>query len=213
MNYAEPSSADLKFFRKLMVGTAYHEAGHLVARMFTDLEFSHIQLVSIIPDRINNGRMIYERSFVQRFIEHVPIQIQRSQGYCLLLDFFAGHASMMIMNKSECETLFDYFRDEEYCEEEFDEKGSDLYRAERIANILARPHFSTGRILGMTASWTLEMLRIPTVWNAVKTIAEMLLSKGEITNENRETFSDLRRTLNVPMVMKMPKWSRRIYGK
>ena len=62
----------------------------------------------------------------------------------------------------------------------------------------------------MTAKWTLEMLRIPAVWNAVETIAEILISKGEIPNENEE-MSNLRKILNVPSAMNIPKWFQRIY--
>ncbi len=214
VNYDDPSSINIKFFRGLMKETAYHEAGHLVARMFTGLEFSHVQLVSIIPDKVTNGQMRCERPFTELYLEQVPMaQMQRSQGYSLLLELFAGYGSVMVIEQSECETLWEYFYEELYIDEEYYEDGSDLCRADRIAGILSRPHFSKDRILGMTAGWTLEMLKMPAVWNAVETIAEILISKGEITNENIEIFSDLRRTLNVPMVMKMPKWSRRIYGK
>lgn len=213
VNCAEPSFADLKFFRNLMIETAYHEAGHLVARMFTGQEFSHIQLVSIIPDEISNGQVRCERSFTERYLEQVPIQVQRSQGYNLLLELFAGYGSTMIMENLECETLWEYFNEELYIDDEYYEEGTDLCRAERIANILSRPHFSKNRILDMTANWTLEMLHMPAIWNAVKTIAAILISEGEITNENVEVFSDLRRTLNVPSLMRIPRWSRRIYGR
>lgn len=213
LNYDDPSSINISFFRNLMTEAAYHEAGHLVARVFTDLEFSHIQLVSIIPDKVTNGRVTYERPYAEMFLEQVPMQIQRSEGYMLLLEIFAGYGSAMMMENSECETLWEYFYEELYIDEEYYEEGADLCRAERIANILSRPHFSKNRILDMTARWTLEMLHIPAIWNAVKTIAAILISEGEITNENVEVFSDLRRTLNVPSLMKIPKWSRRIYGK
>jgi len=214
VNHAEPSFADLKFFRGLMKKTAHHEAGHLVARMFTDLELSHVQLLSIIPDKVYNGRMRCERPYTELLLEQMPGQIQRAQGYCLLLELLAGYGSLMIMEGPEYETLWDYFYDELMIDEEYYEEGTDLCRADRIASILSRPYFSKDRILGMTAQWTLEMLRIPAIWNALKAIAEMLISKGEITTDgNEEVFFNMREDLNVPQVLKMPKWSRRIYGK
>lgn len=204
---------NIPFFRDLMINVAYHEAGHLVARIFTDLEFSHIKLVSIIPDKVTNGRMRSERPFAERHIEHVPIQVQRSEGYSLLLEIFAGYGSVMIMENSEYENLWDYLYDELMIDEEYYEEGTDLCRADRIASILSRRYFSKDRILGMTAQWTMEMLRIPAIWNAVEAIAAMLISQGEITTAgNDEVFSNIRKELNVPRAVKIPKWSRRLYG-
>lgn len=214
INDRDRDSINITFFRDLMKRTAHHEAGHCVARMFTDLEFSHVRRLSIIPDKVTNGRMICERPFAERLIEHVPIQVQRSEGYCLLLGILAGYGSVMIMENSEYENLWDYFYEELYIDDEYYADGADLCRAERIAGILSRPHFSKDRILGMTANWTVEMLHIPAIWNAVKAVAAMLISEGEITTDgNEEVFFNIRKELNVPRVTKIPKWSRRIYGK
>lgn len=204
---------NIAFFRDMMKRTACHEAAHLVTRMFTGLEASHVQLVSIIPDRKTNGRMRCERPFAERYLQHVPFQLQRSQGYCLLLEYLAGYGATMIMEGPECETLWDYLCDELAIDDEWYEEGTDLYRADRIAGILSRPHFSKDRILGMTGQWTLEMLRIPAIWDAVEAIAAMLISQGEITTAgNDEVFSNIQKDLDVPQAMKIPKWFRRLYG-
>ena len=214
IDYWDPDSVNIDFYRDLMTETAYHEAGHLVARMSTDFELSHVKSVSIIPDNKNNGRVGIERPYSELLLNQVPAQMQRSQGYSLLVILFAGYGSVMIMENSEYENLWDYFYEELYIDEEYYEEGTDLCRADRIAGILSRRYFSKDRILGMTAQWTLEMLRIPAIWKAVEAIAAMLISKGEITTyENEEVFFNLRKELDVPQAMNMPKWSRRIYGK
>lgn len=216
VNRDDSNLVNIKFFRDFMKETAHHEAGHLVAKMFTGLEFSHVKSVSIIPDDKYNGRVLIERPYTELLLKQMPVEIQRSQGYGLLLELFAGYGSVMTMeNKtSEYKTLSEYLYWDLYVDEDDYADGSDLCRAERIAGILSRPHFSKDRILGMTANWTLEMLHIPAIWNAVETIAEMLISKGEITTDgNEEVFFNIRKELNVPRVTKIPKWSRRIYGK
>ena len=44
----------------------------------------------------------------------------------------------------------------------------------------------------MTVEWTLEMLRMPAMWNTVEAIAEMLISMGEITtNGDEEMFFNI----------------------
>lgn len=205
---------NIAFFRDMMKQTAYHEAGHFVTRMFTDFELSHAKYVSIIPDNKNNGRVGIERPYSELLLKRVPVQMQRSQGYSLLVILFAGYGSVMIMENSEYGNLWDYFYEELYIDDEYYADGTDLCRADRIASILSRRYFSKDRILGMTAQWTLEMLRIPAIWKAVEVIAAMLISEGEITTDgNEEVFFNLRKELDVPQAMDMPKWSRRIYGK
>ena len=53
------------------------------------------------------------------------------------------------------------------------------------------------------------MLMIFSVWNAIATVAKILLSKGEITNKNEE-ITDLRFSLDVPRYFKFSKWKRRL---
>jgi len=61
-----------------MKRTAYHEASHLVARMFTDFELSHVKSVSIIPDNKSSGRVGIEQPYSELLLNQVPVQMQSS---------------------------------------------------------------------------------------------------------------------------------------
>ena len=198
--------------RKFMRETAYHEAGHYVARCFTGLETSHVMLVSIIPDKINNGRVRCERPITELSLESYPPSLQRSNGMMLLLELLAGAgAAFRIDNEEEgLESIFDYWGDEyfEYCEQE----GTDQFRAVRIATIMKKPHVSVSRILNLADKWTMEMLSIPGVWNAVEIIANRLLESGEIEGEELVDIVTAMEGggFKIPYYLTLPKWRRRL---
>lgn len=201
--------------RKIIRETAYHEAGHYVARCFTGLETSHVMLVSIIPDKINNGRVRCERPITELSLESYPPSLQRCNGMMLLLDMLAGAGAALRIDDEEegLESIFDYWGEEyfEYREQE----GTDHFRAFRIATIMKKPYMSADRILNLADKWTMEMLAIPFVWNAVETVASKLLEQGEI---NREELEDMdsswsKEGLKVPFYLALPQWRRRLFPK
>jgi len=207
----DPKNVNIKFIRELMEATAYHEAGHFSARVFTRLELSHIQSISIIPDERNTGHVRYERAITEYVFIHRPRYRLRPNGYMLLLENFAGYGANMIHEKAKYNNLIDYLseeKDEEW-NDYFDVKEQDINRARRIAGFLSKPHFSKDRILSIAARWTMEMLSIPSVWNTVEATAKILLSKGEVTLNNRE-ISKLAYDSNVASIYHIPKWKNRI---
>ena len=203
-------SKNRDYLRMRIKNTAYHEAGHFAAKMFTGLELSNTQLLSIIPNEDTLGRMKCERSYTEASLEQLPFELQITNGLRLLMEQYAGYATTMILGKSEYKTLLKYLWAEEE-EEMYDHinETSDLNRARRICRILAIHYMPEARIHRLVRGWTLEMLRIPEVWNAVETVAELLISKGEITNDKNE-LSDLIDFLNVKSIFVIPKWKRRI---
>lgn len=208
----DPQNIDINFIRKNMRKSAYHEAGHFSARVFTGFEIYKIQSITIIPDERSIGQFKCKNSVIETCLDKVPDK--KLFGYVLLLEIFAGYGANMIHEKAKYNNLLEYL-----CEEEdelwndyFDEKGTDISDARRISEILSKPHLSKDRILFTTAKWTMEMLSIPSVWNAVDTTAKILLSKGEINDENEE-ITDLRLSLDVPDFSKFPKWEKRLLGK
>ena len=205
----DPKNINIKFIREMMEETAYHEAGHFSARVFTRLEFSHILSISIIPDERNNGIVRYDRAFTEYLFDQSPF---RSNGYMLLLEMLAGYGAQMIHKKSEYNNLIDYLKEEEdEAWNDYDMEWTDINRARRIASIMSKPHFPSDRIFLLAARWTMEMLNIPSVWNTVETTAKILLSKGEVTLNDRE-ISKLVYDSNVPNILSIPKWKKRIYG-
>jgi hypothetical protein len=205
----EPKNRD--FLRMRIKKIAYHEAGHFAAKMFTGLELSHTQLLSIIPNEDSNGQMKCERSYTEALLEQMPFEMQITNGLRLLMTQYAGYATAMILDKSEYKNLLQYLRAEEEGEMLYDDINSisDLNRARRICRILAIHYMPEARIHRLARGWTLEMLRIPEIWHAVETVAEVLISKGKITNDKNE-LSDLIDFLNVKSIFMIPKWKRRI---
>ena len=198
------------YLRMKVKKIAYHEAGHFAAKMFTGLELSHTQLLSITPKEDSNGQMKCERSYTEALLEQMPFEMQITNGLRLLMEQYAGYATAMILDKSEYKTLLKYLWAEAE-EEMYDNinETSDLNRARRICRILAIHYMPEARIHRLARGWTLEMLRIPEIWHAVETVAELLISKGEITNDKNE-LSDLIDFLNVKSIFMIPKWKRRI---
>jgi hypothetical protein len=207
----DPKNLDIKIIREKMRRSAYHEAGHFSARVFTRFEINNIQSITIIPDERTIGQMRCKDSVTETYLDKVPAQ--KLFGYMLLLELFAGFGANMIHKKAKYNNLIDYLCEEE--DEEwynyYDEKGSDISEARRIADILSKPlHLSQYRILSITARWTLEMLNIPSIWNIVETTAKILLSKGEVTLRNRE-ISKLAYDSSVPNILSIPKWKKRMH--
>jgi hypothetical protein len=195
--------------RKIVRETAYHEAGHYVARCFTGLEYSHVMFLSIMPDKINNGRMRCERCITECTLESFSPSLQRPNGRKLLLEILAG-AGVEIRIDDEglgCESILYYW--DNYCDDEKYMEGTDYFRASRIATIMEKPHMPAHRILSLADKWTMEMLTIPVVWNAVETVADKLLELGEINGEELSNIIDTSTGFEVDFYRKLPKWRRR----
>ena len=201
--------------RKKMREVAHHEAGHYVARCFTGLDIFHVLFLSIIPDEINNGRMRCERCYTELSLDLYPPSLQRSNGRMLLLEHLAGAGvDTLLDDEGEgCESILDYW--ENYFPDYKYEEGTDYFRAHRIATIMEKPHMPAGRILNLADKWTMEMLTIPFVWNAVETVAGKLLEQGEIKGEELENlvWGWKKEGLKVPFYRDLPKWRRRLLPK
>ena len=195
--------------RELIRKTAYHEASHFAARCFTRLEISHVHSLSIIPNKGTTGRMTYERAFTEQGLESYPPPLQRSNGRMLLLEQLAGVGTQIIIDQSyEYESILSYMEKEDWCGEE--DTTTDFSRARRIARIMAKPYMPAHRILNMAEKWTMEMLRIPAVWNAVEIIAGKLIKQGRIAAEDLDGIAYDK---TIPSIYNLPKWRRRIWFK
>jgi len=202
-------SRQWQIIRKIMRENAYHEAGHYVARCFTGLEFSHVMFLSIIPDERNTGRMRCERCITECKLESFSPSLQRPNGRKLLLEILAGAGVAIRIDdeEEERESILDYW--EEYFDDEKYTEGTDYFRASRIATIMEKPHMPAYRILSLADKWTMEMLAIPVVWNAVETVAGKLLELGEINREELINITDTSKGFEVDFYRKLPKWRRR----
>lgn len=201
---------DWPALREKIRTTAYHEAGHFAALLFTDLELPNLVAISIIPEDGNIGSVTYERTwqYAVAGIASYPPPLQRPLGMIKLLEKLAGVGTEMILDKSsKWGSIFDYWtgRDDEY------EEHPDYSMALGIAKIMANPDLPVQRILKEADKWTLEMLRIPAIWNAIETIAGKLLKQGEITNtEGKLSAMVDKYYFDVPKFYNIPKWKRRL---
>src|SRR6266498_4233045 len=66
--------------RQKMKEIAFHEAGHVAARAFTGHEWSHIVLVSIIPNATTLGRETSVRNLTEMWLPVMPPPIALLAG-------------------------------------------------------------------------------------------------------------------------------------
>lgn len=201
---AKPS---LTFLRKEIRRVAYHEAAHVAARMFTGHEASHVLLVSILPDAATDtlGRERSERNVSEVLLPHYPDDMKQANGRCLLLSLLAGRAAEDRLDDSPSPLADEMAL--RWCET-WEQEGTDFFRAEKIAGIMARPGFPAHRVLHLAAKWTEEMLAVPEVWATVERLAALLIERGEIAD--REEIESVCEGI-VFMVGRLPRWKRRLF--
>jgi hypothetical protein len=196
--------ANTSTIRGMSRRTAYHEAGHVAARMFTGLDSGHIIHVSIIPEGEMDGHERSERNTAEFALDAYPPPLMRTVGRCLLLGMLAGRgAEARVAVPEDREDILD----EGALFEQGEEEGTDLFRALRIADIMAGPRMPARRILEQAAKWTDEMLALPDVWRCVETLAGMLLERGTIEDAD-EIMAVCDGILYASL--KLPKWKRRL---
>ena len=195
--------------RNDMKKVAYHEAGHLAARLFTQLEVSHCLNITIIGNADIAGYVRSERNFTELSLESYPPPLKQSNGKMLLLLHLAGYGAETILDQSdEWNNIVEYYN---YNYRDYDDdEGSDFFRALKIAGIMTKPFIPINRIINLTDKWTLEMLKIPAVWNKVETVAAKLIKQGEIKEAE---LNDLLFDKSFPTCYHLPKWRRRILPK
>ncbi len=194
----------LRELRAFMREIAFHEAGHVAARMFTGQEAGHIVYVSILPDADSMGRERSERNIAEVSLVDYPPPMMRGAGRCLLLALLAGRgAAARIATPEEREEILD---DAALCMEG-EQEGTDLFRALKVAEIMARPGMPARRVLALAAKWTEEALALPDVWGTVERLAGMLRERGTIEDRD-EIMTACDGILNAGR--KLPKWKRRL---
>ena len=209
-----PQKVNIMFVRELMERTAYHEAGHFAAKVFTRLELSHVRFISIIPDKYNTGKIRCERAITEATFHQTQACFLHSLGYKLLLEILGGYGSDNI--RFYAGKYYDYFdflyeeHEEEYNDFFFDnDNKSDIGRAFKIANLMSKPHYSANRILKQAFRWTLEMFQIPAVWNVVEITSKRLLEKGKITLDDK-IINEVIYDMDFKTIRDIPKWKKRI---
>jgi hypothetical protein len=181
---------------------AYHEAGHVVARMFTGTEFSHVVRLSIIPNDGSLGRETTERCTEEATFEICPETRKQSTGRLLLITLLAGRGAIAHLSGHDHR-----FRILDADDEEWEIEGSDLFRAQRIAKIMAgegQPHWP---LLQEAEKWTTEIMDIPVVWKCVKRLADRLIRHGSIDGDAIMDCCDEVSLLG----LSLPEWKRRLY--
>lgn len=165
----------LERLRKRLPTIAHHEAAHYAARAFTDHEFHHVVLMTIIPDGETLGRMLTSPNCSEDFLQLHSPATKWVIGNSLLLEMLAGRAAEIRLGDVQgIGAVLDWESDD------WDTPSTDLSRAWRIADLMAEPDWSAKRILRQAEQWTIEMLALPQVWSIVEQVANRLLKCGEI---------------------------------
>ena len=197
--------------RDRMKRIAFHEAGHFVAKLFTELELHHVVKISIIRDAKGYGYVMSERPFARATLDLRPPPMQRSSGRMLLIHTLAGYGAESIWDQSnEWNSIYEFWNSLHYFDDVYLEDDSDYNEAFQIAEIVKKPFMPVSRILTLADKWTLEMLQIPAVWNAVETVATKLIEKGEIT-DGSEDYNSIMYNTNCPNAYSFIKWRRRLF--
>jgi hypothetical protein len=196
-NLSKPGSA--AWARDTIKETAYHESGHVAAAAFTGCEFSHITVVSLIPAVGNGKGRVLQQGTMERHINIYSPRVAFRLGLRYMLGHLAGRAAEFRI----CQSL-----DMDELEEARNEPGNDLFWADKMANLLARRNMSANRILKLTYRLTEEMLDLPPVWKAVKTLAALLLTNGKVKQgpKLQEIFGPI-----MDLSMRLPKWRDRLW--
>lgn len=190
-------------FRQRIYETAFHEAAHSVARMFTGHEASHVQFVTIIPDNETVGKERSSRHTGLSMLAAYPDYLRQCPVRCLLLCMLAGRAAEhRVASEETREDILDFDS------EEWDLPGADLYRANELSLMLARPHMPQNRILKLAEKWTVEMMEIPQVWLATENLAAALLKTGTVDGDG--IFELCENVLDLSMRLSV--WRKRIHA-
>ena len=88
----------------------------------------------------------------------------------------------------------------------FEEEGGDLFRALRIAKIVARPYLPARRTLKLAERWVNELLCMVDVWEAIEGMTETLLVRGRIDGDEAVTACDAFHS----KMTTLPQWRRRL---
>lgn len=195
-------TASKQQIRQRMKEVAYHEAGHVAGRAFTGLEWSDVVRVSIIPNATTLGRETARRNGNEQNLSAHPTLTKRSIGRKLLLHLLAGRgAGIWAAAEEDHEPIADPESDE------WDEKGTDLFRAKRVATIMSHRKMPRDRILKLAARWTSEMLALPDVRGTVEKLVQVLLEHGVVEDPK---LLDSCCSGILDMWLKRSEWKRRL---
>ena len=185
-----------------MTVAAYHEAGHVVARMFTGQELTHTVSVSIIPNDTSTARETTEQCQTEAMIETCSKEMMESTGRQLLICLLAGRGALACLLGEDSREYILHSDPEEWQIE-----GSDLFRADRVARIMAGNTGSPWRILEQAEEWTTDMIDMPVVWKAIERLAGRLARKGTVKREEVMKICDKVMLMGATL----PKWKERLF--
>ncbi|MEN6373681.1 MAG: hypothetical protein ABFD75_02730 [Smithella sp.] len=185
--------------------TAYHVAGHFAARCFTMLELPRMVSISIMPEQGKIGSLNYERSFNIDLLESFPPSFQCRYGRMLMLEYLAGTGAEIIIGLSEGFQYLSYYRGKNNLY--FDRNAMTDHSNAVHTAFKTKLFMPPNKNFQVLKKWTLEMLRIPAVWNIVETMADKLIEQRTIMHDDiYKIIADL----DCPCIFDLPKWRRRL---
>ncbi len=179
----------IDLIRQSLKEKAYHEAGHAVTNAFFEGDVSHFKEVSIIPNQDRMGQFARERVLAfDSILKNYPSGLIWVKGKMRIIHFLGGRVAESIVSDS-VEPLEEAVDESAWaftdCSSEKEWRdGTDEGIALTTAEMIARRGWPPLRILFMMERWAHEFFEIPPVWGVVKSLAQKLISFGEITDIN-----------------------------
>ncbi len=183
---------------KMIHAIAYHEAGHAAIHAFLGDDYSHFDSLSIIPENGSMGRLSRARMMPFDFSHNgdpAIMDILKERAKSRIILSLAGPVAEAIAKGEYSPHLIDEENPEIWDCLSFDtiedwRAGCDMGKAWTMAEAIQSRPWPAYRIMRQLETWTEEMLRTPDVWQVVETLAEMLINKGEILEDDYYPVAD-----------------------
>ena len=185
---------------------AYHEAGHVVAKMFLGLETDCVEEVSIVPGSDHMGRVRSRASLLSVAFNAFPSHQKEAIGKAMLIELLAGCGAENRMEGNDDLLKLEMLYQED---ETWEVEGTDFFRANAIAEAISRKGFPAYRVLQLAAKWTEEMLDLPDIWITIERVVGLLLQRGTIEAAEILTVCEKVRCMSATL----PNWRRRLHPK
>jgi hypothetical protein len=209
MPYLDFKKQQIEYIKANMIEIAYHEAGHAAARAFIGDDITHFKMISIIPQGVLLGVFRLSEVYVMPLSDYPPLLAWRKAQHRMIF-LLAGKAAERRVN-TDAESIEDEILESswqpDYITEEEWRAGADAGQVLEIAEAVAKKGWSPMRIINMVERWTTELMENPVVWGVVESMAQRLLSKGEVTDFD-EFYEIVRPAVN--KLYYFPDWRRRM---
>jgi hypothetical protein len=168
--------------RFLMRELAYHQAGHVVMRLFTGFLLGKFPPTSIMLNKISSDILYSGGPAWESWLRLVPPALKRVNTQMVLFYLLAGCGAQNVarkIRKAKQRPLLDEDMPLEY-------RSADVRQATLLAESMATPDLPASHFLAQAKKWTSKMFKRPDVQRAVSKVAGQLLKRGTLAPRELE---------------------------